>query len=87
MPDIRVVEMISRHGGVTKNFTAGREVILTGGVFGSPQILLNSGIGDPTDLNALGIPLVLDSPDVGKSISEHVAIYVSWETVPVNTTV
>jgi choline dehydrogenase-like flavoprotein len=51
--------------------TASKEVILSGGSVGTPHILLHSGIGDKTELAALGIPSVLDLPSVGKNMTEH----------------
>ncbi|KAJ7764949.1 pyranose dehydrogenase [Mycena metata] len=50
---------------------ASKEIILSAGTIGTPQILLNSGIGDRTALQALGIPTVLNLPSVGKNMSEH----------------
>ncbi|KAJ7734085.1 pyranose dehydrogenase [Mycena metata] len=57
---------------------ASKEIILSAGAIGTPQILLNSGIGDRTALNALGIPTVLNLPSVGKNVSEHAYSGVSW---------
>ncbi|KAJ6506953.1 aryl-alcohol oxidase-like protein [Mycena sanguinolenta] len=57
---------------------ASREIILSAGPIGTPQILLNSGIGDRPALEALGIPTVLDLPSVGKNASEHPYFGLSW---------
>ncbi|KAJ7866193.1 alcohol oxidase [Mycena olivaceomarginata] len=57
---------------------ASKEIILSAGTIGTPQILLNSGIGDRTALEALGIPTLLDLPSVGKNASEHAYSGVSW---------
>jgi choline dehydrogenase-like flavoprotein len=51
--------------------TARREVVLSAGAYASPQVLLLSGIGPREDLEALGIPVVLDSPHVGKHLQDH----------------
>jgi choline dehydrogenase-like flavoprotein len=48
-----------------------REVILSAGVIGSPQILLLSGIGPAAELRALGIAPVCDLPGVGKNLHDH----------------
>ncbi|PTQ73057.1 GMC family oxidoreductase [Pseudomonas sp. GV071] len=48
-----------------------REVILCAGAIGSPQILLNSGIGPRAELEAAGVPLVCDAPGVGKNLQDH----------------
>ncbi|KAF7345143.1 hypothetical protein MSAN_01890400 [Mycena sanguinolenta] len=57
---------------------ASKEIILSAGPIGTPQILLNSGIGDRTALTALGISTVLDLPSVGKNASEHPYLGMSW---------
>lgn len=48
-----------------------REVILCAGALGSPQILLNSGIGPRAELEAAGVPVVHDLPGVGKNLQDH----------------
>ncbi|RXW12884.1 hypothetical protein EST38_g12970 [Candolleomyces aberdarensis] len=80
-PEIRTVEIAPRSGGDTrKTLTASKELILTAGAIGSPQILLNSGIGDRSDLNALGIDTVVDLPDVGKGLTDHIVRAAVWNT-------
>ena len=61
-------------GGEIKRLTAKREVILAGGAFGSPQMLMLSGIGDGGELNDLGIAVRHDLPAVGKNYHDHLAI-------------
>jgi choline dehydrogenase-like flavoprotein len=51
--------------------TASKEVILSAGSFGSPRVLMSSGIGDRSDLEALGIPVILHNPSVGRNLSDH----------------
>ncbi len=43
-----------------------REVILTGGAYNSPQLLMLSGIGPAEELRKHGIPVLVDLPGVGK---------------------
>ena len=50
---------------------ASREVILAAGVFGSPQLLLLSGIGPAEQLRKLGITVEADSPEVGENLQDH----------------
>lgn len=50
-----------------------KEVILSAGAIGSPQILLNSGVGPKDDLTKLGIPVNSDLP-VGCSMQNHVSV-------------
>ncbi|XP_037467371.1 (R)-mandelonitrile lyase-like [Triticum dicoccoides] len=49
----------------------GGEVILSAGTLGSPQLLLLSGVGPASDLASLGIPVSVDSPDVGKHMFDN----------------
>ncbi|KAM7220974.1 hypothetical protein V8F06_003698 [Rhypophila decipiens] len=55
--------------------TANKEVILAAGVYRTPQILMLSGIGPSSTLSEHGIPLVHDSPEVGKNLHDHFAVY------------
>ena len=50
--------------------TAG-EIILSAGAYGSPAILLRSGIGPADHLRALGIPVCADLPGVGEHLLDH----------------
>jgi choline dehydrogenase len=49
----------------------GREVVLCAGAYGSPAILLRSGIGPAADLRALAIPVIADRPGVGAHLLDH----------------
>ena len=60
--------------------TARREVIVTSGAIGSPQLLMLSGIGDGAALQKLGIPVVRDLPAVGGNFHDHLAITVQMVT-------
>jgi choline dehydrogenase len=57
-------------GGALKTARAG-EVILCGGTYNSPQLLLLSGIGPAEHLAEMGVPLVHDLPGVGGNLQEH----------------
>lgn len=57
--------------------TARREVILAGGAFNTPQLLLLSGIGPSADLQRLGLPVRLDLPGVGKNLQDRYEVGVS----------
>jgi choline dehydrogenase-like flavoprotein len=52
---------------------AKHEIILSAGTFQTPQILLLSGVGPAEDLQIHGIPVVHDSPNVGKNVRDHSA--------------
>ena len=58
--------------GSQKSVKARREVILSGGAFNSPQLLMLSGIGDPQEISQHNIPLRHALPGVGKNLQEHV---------------
>lgn len=58
-------------GGQEQSLTARAEVILSAGSFGSPQLLLLSGIGPGAALQALGIDCVADRAQVGANLQDH----------------
>ena len=49
----------------------GRQIVLCAGAYGSPAILLRSGIGPAADLQELGIPIIADRPGVGAHLLDH----------------
>ena len=57
---------------------ARREVILCAGAFGSPQILMHSGIGPAAHLRDLGIGIVSDRREVGENLQDHVDVTCSY---------
>ena len=57
---------------------AHREVIVSGGAYGSPQLLQLSGLGPAAHLQAMGIPVVRDMPAVGANLHDHFGIYLMW---------
>ncbi len=68
----RVAKGVEVHqGGVASQIMAQREVVLSAGSFGSPQLLMASGIGPAAHLQSLGIPVVFDSPNVGANLQDH----------------
>jgi choline dehydrogenase-like flavoprotein len=57
---------------------ASKEVILSAGTIGTPQILMNSGIGDENELKHLGIPTRVHLPAVGKNLSVHLSLGINY---------
>ena len=57
--------------GQSQTIRARREVILSAGAIGSPQILMLSGIGAAQELKAKGIEPICDLPGVGKNLQDH----------------
>ena len=61
---------IKRHGSM-ESVRARKEVILSAGAIGSPQILMLSGIGDPEELSPHGIEVRAELTGVGKNLQDH----------------
>lgn len=55
----------------TKQYYCAREVILAGGAFNSPQLLMLSGIGPKEHLDAMGIPVLVDRQGVGSNLQDR----------------
>jgi choline dehydrogenase len=64
-------------GGASRVAQAG-EVIVCAGAFGSPQLLQLSGVGNASELSALGIDVVADLPGVGENMQDHLEVYVQY---------
>ena len=64
--------------GSVNQARAAREVILSAGAIGSPQLLLLSGIGPQAQLESLGISVALDLPGVGENLQDHLAAIVGY---------
>ncbi|HUA57086.1 MAG TPA: GMC family oxidoreductase N-terminal domain-containing protein [Candidatus Sulfotelmatobacter sp.] len=67
----RATGVAFRHNGQLRTARAAREVILSAGAIGSPQILMLSGIGPREQLAQHGIAVVQDIAGVGKSLQDH----------------
>jgi 4-pyridoxate dehydrogenase len=65
-------------GGVTANATAEREVLISGGSFNTPQLLMLSGIGPADHLRELGIAPVVALP-VGDNLQDHLKGVLLWK--------
>jgi choline dehydrogenase-like flavoprotein len=67
-------------GGRLERARAEREVILAAGAYGSPQLLMLSGIGPAEHLREHGIDVALDAPAVGSHLQEHPMAFINWRT-------
>ena len=67
----RAVGVAAARGGQELTFSAEREVIVCGGAYNSPHLLMLSGIGRPDELELLQIPLVAESAEVGMNLQDH----------------
>jgi 4-pyridoxate dehydrogenase len=55
----------------------GREVIVAGGAFSTPHILMLSGIGPTAHLRAVGVEPLVDLP-VGRNLQDHLAVFLAF---------
>lgn len=57
---------------------ARREIVVSGGAYGSPQLLQLSGLGPAEHLREMGIEVVREMPAVGSNLHDHFGIYLMW---------
>jgi choline dehydrogenase len=74
----RATGVICDRGGREETYAAG-EVILSAGVYGSPQLLQLSGVGPGAALQELGIEVLRDLPCVGRNFADHQKMGVSYD--------
>ena len=67
----RAVGVRYQQRGKTIDLQCNREVLLSAGAFGSPQILMLSGVGPAAELSRHGIALVHELPGVGQNLQDH----------------
>ncbi len=76
----RATGVAYRIGKKSKNVYANREVILSAGAFGSPHLLLLSGVGAQANLEPHGIETVHDLPGVGENLQDHADYVISYDS-------
>ena len=64
---------VERQGAIQR-VRATREVILCGGAINTPQLLMLSGIGPADELRSLGLDVVVDRPEVGENLQDHLIV-------------
>jgi choline dehydrogenase len=74
----RAVGVQAGRAGEVLEWRAGTEVILCGGAYNSPQLLMLSGVGRPEELELLQIPVVAESREVGLNLSDHPTAGIVW---------
>lgn len=77
--DARAIGVRYCQDGKTIDVRANAEVVLSGGAFNSPHLLMLSGIGPGDELRRHGIEVRHDSPGVGANLSEHVNVAMEWD--------
>ena len=76
----RAVGVAAEQLGDVNEFRAEREVILCGGAYNSPQLLMLSGIGPAEHLTMREIEVLLDQPLVGENLHDHPAVSTVFTT-------
>ncbi|MEQ9694808.1 GMC family oxidoreductase N-terminal domain-containing protein [Shimia sp. SDUM112013] len=76
----RAVGIAYRQGKQDKEVRCTREVILSGGAFQSPQLLMLSGVGNRDEIGKHGIDMVHDLPGVGKNLQDHLDFILAYKT-------
>ncbi|WP_433578773.1 GMC family oxidoreductase [Nocardia brasiliensis] len=66
--------------GLSNTAYADAEIILSAGVFGSPQLLMLSGVGPAGQLRALGLRVRADLPGVGQNLQDHWSSPLIWRS-------
>lgn len=74
------LEVADADGG--RDVLAGEEIVIAAGGFGTPRLLLASGIGPADQLARAGITPVVDLPGVGAAFSDHPTVWVEFEPTP-----
>ena len=74
----RAVGVTYMNGGAPKTARARGEVIVSGGVFNSPQLMQLSGIGPGALLQEQGIPVIRDTPAVGSHMQDHFYVRLAY---------
>lgn len=72
----RASGLVFDHDGRERRVVAARELLLSGGVINTPQLLMLSGIGAAEELRAQGIETRVNLPAVGKNLQDHVSVLI-----------
>jgi choline dehydrogenase-like flavoprotein len=75
----RAIGIACREGGTSRQIGARRAVVLAGGAFGTPQLLMLSGIGPADHLRSHGIDVVVDCPAVGSDLQDHLDYSIAYD--------
>ena len=78
--DKRATGVLFRHEKTEKTVEAGKEVLLCGGAFNSPQLLQLSGVGRAQDIEKHGIKMVHELPGVGENLQDHLDFILAYKS-------
>lgn len=67
----RAVGVVFERDGATVEAQVRREVVLSAGTVGTTALLMRSGVGPADQLGELGIPVIVDAPQLGSNLQEH----------------
>ncbi len=70
---------VARRRGGEELIRAEREVVLSAGAIGSPQLLLLSGVGPGQELREAGVQALVELDGVGRNLQDHPFVTVLWE--------
>lgn len=73
--DKQATGLVTNIKGQAQTLKAHKEVILSAGVYNTPQLLMLSGIGDSEELTKHGIEVIQDLKGVGKNLQDHVDVF------------
>jgi len=76
----RAVAVAGERHGAPLHVRAQREILLCAGAYHSPQLLMLSGVGDPTRLQGAGVAAVHELPEVGRNLQDHLSAGAVWST-------
>jgi choline dehydrogenase-like flavoprotein len=76
----RAVGALYERGGKVEEAHAAGEVILCAGSFGSPQLLMLSGIGPGEHLSEMGVEVMADRGEVGRNLADHLDAHLTYTT-------
>jgi choline dehydrogenase len=77
---LRAVGVEGTRLGEALRFDCKREVVLCGGAYNSPQLLMLSGIGPAEHLASRLIAPIADRPHVGRNLQDHVTVWALWRS-------
>jgi choline dehydrogenase len=76
----RATEVEYEQGGTRNRARAEREIVVCAGAYGSPQLLMLSGIGPADHLREIGVEPLVESPNVGLHLQEHPVAFYNWHS-------